>query len=79
MVGMVKRLLPIVLAAAMLPMMLLGAPGPQAPASAVPIKHVVVLYLENHSFDNVLGYWCDQTLPVPPGCRRRSPSRAARW
>ena len=59
--GMVKRLLPIVLAAATPPMVLLGAPGPQAPASAVPIKHVVVLYLENHSFDNVLGYWCDQT------------------
>ena len=24
-----------------------------------PIQHVVVIYLENHSFDNVLGYWCD--------------------
>jgi phospholipase C len=28
-------------------------------ASAPPIQHVVVIYLENHSFDNVLGYWCD--------------------
>jgi phospholipase C len=28
-------------------------------ASAPPIRHVVVLYLENHTFDNVLGYWCD--------------------
>jgi len=27
----------------------------------VPVQHIVVLYLENHSFDNVLGYWCDQT------------------
>ena len=25
-----------------------------------PIQHVVVLYLENHSFDNLLGFWCDQ-------------------
>jgi phospholipase C len=25
---------------------------------ATPVRHVVVLYLENHSFDNVLGYWC---------------------
>ena len=24
-----------------------------------PIQHVVVIYLENHSFDNVLGFWCD--------------------
>ena len=23
-----------------------------------PIRHVVVIYLENHSFDNVLGFWC---------------------
>jgi phospholipase C len=25
-----------------------------------PIRHVVVLYLENHSFDSLLGFWCDQ-------------------
>lgn len=31
-----------------------------AQAQATPIRHVVVLYLENHTFDNVLGYWCDQ-------------------
>ena len=32
-----------------------------APAGAQPspIQHVVVLYLENHTFDNLLGYWCD--------------------
>jgi phospholipase C len=24
-----------------------------------PIKHVVVLYLENHSFDSLFGFWCD--------------------
>ena len=28
-------------------------------AQATPIRHVVVIYLENHSFDNLLGYWCD--------------------
>jgi phospholipase C len=26
---------------------------------STPIRHVVVIYLENHSFDNVLGFWCD--------------------
>src|SRR5215472_13173896 len=30
-----------------------------APAPATPIQHVVVLYLENHSFDSLLGFWCD--------------------
>jgi len=25
-----------------------------------PIRHVVVLYLENHSFDDVLGFWCNR-------------------
>jgi phospholipase C len=29
-----------------------------APARATPIRHVVIIYQENHSFDNVLGYWC---------------------
>jgi phospholipase C len=28
-------------------------------AQTVPIRHVVVIYLENHSFDNLLGFWCD--------------------
>jgi phospholipase C len=38
-----------------------AAPSASQAAPANPIRHVVVLYLENHSFDNVLGYWCDQT------------------
>jgi phospholipase C len=60
--GLVKRILPMVaLAAVALPLGALVTSAPQAPASSVPIKHIVVLYLENHSFDNVLGYWCDQT------------------
>jgi phospholipase C len=29
--------------------------------ASTPIQHVIVLYQENHSFDNVLGYWCQQT------------------
>ena len=29
--------------------------------SPMPIKHVVVFYQENHSFNNVLGAWCVQT------------------
>ena len=24
-----------------------------------PIRHIVVIYMENHSFDSLLGYWCD--------------------
>jgi phospholipase C len=28
--------------------------------ASTPVKHVVVIYLENHSFDNVLGFWCDK-------------------
>ena len=29
---------------------------------ATPIQHVVILYMENHTFDNVLGYMCVQDL-----------------
>src|SRR5260370_33788687 len=59
---MVKRILPVVaLAAAALPLGALGASAPPVPASTVPIQHIVVMYLESHSFDNVLGYWCDET------------------
>ena len=37
------------------------APADQSAQRAAqsPIKHIVVLYLENHSFDSLLGYWCD--------------------
>ena len=28
-------------------------------AQPQPIRHIVVLYLENHSFDDLLGYWCN--------------------
>ena len=31
-----------------------------ATAQSSPIQHVVILYLENHTFDSLLGYWCDQ-------------------
>jgi len=30
-----------------------------ASAQPSPVQHIVVLYLENHSFDSLLGYWCD--------------------
>ena len=26
--------------------------------AANPIEHVVIVYQENHSYDNVLGLWC---------------------
>lgn len=35
-----------------------------------PIQHVVVLDLENHSFDNLLGFWC-QTATLPDGITPR--------
>jgi phospholipase C len=38
-----------------------GAPAAAATALPTPIRHVVVLYQENHSFDNVLGRWCVST------------------
>jgi phospholipase C len=31
----------------------------RAAITASPVKHVVVIYLENHSFDNILGHWCN--------------------
>jgi phospholipase C len=34
-----------------------GSPAPVQAASS-PIQHVVILYQENHSFDNVFGYLC---------------------
>jgi phospholipase C len=53
------RRLPAVLAASAL----VCAAGVAAPAvtqaRANPIQHVVVIYLENHSFDSVLGFWCN--------------------
>jgi phospholipase C len=50
----------------------IGALGTSPPSKAAPatgamcganlcVQHVVVLYMENHSFDNVLGFWCAQT------------------
>lgn len=42
-----------------LPLTLAALAGTPAAAQASPIKHVVVIYLENHSFDNVLGRYCD--------------------
>ena len=36
-------------------------PNPTPTPTGNPIKHVVILYQENHSFDNVLGAWCAQT------------------
>jgi hypothetical protein len=38
------------------------SPTPSPSPSPTPIKHVVVIYQENHTFDNVLGNWCFTTL-----------------
>ena len=72
----------IVLGAALACAGAMAAPGvTQAQAQATPIRHVVVTYLENHSFDNLLGYWCDnhpaaaRTAACPPRCG----CRTGRW
>ena len=43
------------------------APSASQAAPGTPIRHVVVLYLENHTFDNVLGYWCNSHPGRCPG------------
>ena len=35
------------------------SPGGAARAAVSPVRHVVVIYLENQSFDSMLGFWCD--------------------
>ena len=35
-----------------------GAAG--ASAAPSPVTHIVVLYLENHTFDSLFGFWCDE-------------------
>jgi phospholipase C len=35
-----------------------GSQGATGAPSGDPIRHIVVILQENHSFDNVLGYWC---------------------
>src|SRR5215472_4588505 len=47
------------LAGAAGPPLATAASPPLATASSPPVRHVVVIYLENHSFDNILGFWCD--------------------
>lgn len=51
------RLVAIALTATAVPGLLALVPG-TATAQAPSIQHVVVLYLENHSFDSILGFWC---------------------
>lgn len=36
-----------------------GLAAAEARSQTKPVRHVIVIDLENHSFDNVLGYWCD--------------------
>ncbi len=56
----------------------LGAAAHGSHKFTTPIRHVVVLYLENHSFDNVLGFWCDQTkrcIGMPKSVRLENGAR----
>jgi phospholipase C len=36
-----------------------AAEKPDLTSGKSPIQHVVILYLENQSFDSILGFWCD--------------------
>ena len=64
-----KRSLTTLLACSVILLVAAGAKTAAGPATAAetpaktavrnPIKHIVVLDLENHSFDSLLGYWCD--------------------
>jgi phospholipase C len=54
-----RRWLPALLAAGALTCAAGVATPAATQAQATPIKHVVVIYLENHSFDNMLGFWCN--------------------
>ena len=47
------------LLAVALPVLAPAAPLPTVAAQSSPIRHIVVIYLENQSFDSVFGYWCD--------------------
>jgi len=50
-----SRLLRMASALVVLLSLLIGAGGPAQAAPADPINHVVVIYMENHSFDNLYG------------------------
>src|SRR6476659_6258088 len=50
-----SRLLRMASALTVLLSLLIGAGGPAQAAPADPINHVVVIYMENHSFDNLYG------------------------
>lgn len=40
----------------------LPAPSPaRATGATTPVTHVIVLMMENHTFDSELGDWCSQT------------------
>jgi phospholipase C len=44
-----------------------GRGAPPAVAAGSPIQHIVILDLENHSFDNLLGFWCQTSPRCGPG------------
>jgi phospholipase C len=56
----VKRIL-VLLAAIAAVAVLIGLVSPRrASGQSTPIRHIVYIILENHSFDNLLGVWCVQ-------------------
>ncbi|MCI4329199.1 MAG: hypothetical protein L3J86_06395, partial [Thermoplasmata archaeon] len=48
-------------------------PSPWGP-SAVPIKHIVVLMMENHAYDNMFGTYCQAVGPECPMSANGIPS-----
>jgi len=53
-----RQQLPLLIGAGVLTAATVAAPAATAQAAS-PIKHIVVIYEENHSFDSLLGFWCD--------------------
>jgi len=56
-----RQFVPVGLLMAVLSVSAVAIPAGAARTTSVqasPIRHVVVIYMENHSFDNVLGFWC---------------------
>jgi len=61
MINMRKFRIALIVAGMMALLTVMGAvlPGRARDSAATPLRHIVVLMQENHSFDSELGFWCD--------------------
>src|ERR1700760_1954511 len=63
--------------AALIAGLVAAAPNAQA-ASLQDFKHIVVIYQENHSFDNLYGHWGDVDEDEINGPQNATPARTKR-